>query len=234
MSNWLLRGIVFAAGMILVRLVQGALINMWETKALLISLVLLAIFFLFALAWGYFDGKSDAEVHLDPDRRDDLAMTWLLAGLVAGVVSGAVTWFIGLFYKSLYVQGLLNEISTFAAFTALLVFLPAIIGVALGRGLTDRKNAKAGVGPRSDDENTDTDVFAAVRDDSYGSAVEPRSQAYEGEAQTSSVATVERETDIAGRDDDTVVVETKTVETKTLDAKTEDISLQKPKDEPKS
>lgn len=223
MSNWLLRGLVFAAGMVLVRLVQGALINMWETKALLISVVLLAIFVLGALVWGYVDGVSDAREHLDPDRRDDLAMTWLLAGLVAGIVSGAVTWFIALFYKALYVQGLLNEISTFAAFTALCVFLPAIIGVAVGRGLTDRKSARSGVGPRAEDDNTDTDVFAAVRDDSNTGpvATEHGSDAHQAEKQTSSVATAER-------DADTVVVD------KPNDGATEEISLDKPKDEGKT
>ena len=33
MSKWLLRGLVFAALMVVVRLVQGALINAWETQA---------------------------------------------------------------------------------------------------------------------------------------------------------------------------------------------------------
>jgi len=36
-----------------------------------------------ALAWGYIDGRADAKAQPDPDRRGDLAMTWLLAGLVA-------------------------------------------------------------------------------------------------------------------------------------------------------
>jgi hypothetical protein len=31
MSKWLLRGLVFAALMVIVRLLQGALINAWET-----------------------------------------------------------------------------------------------------------------------------------------------------------------------------------------------------------
>lgn len=240
MSNWLLRGLVFAAGMVLVRLIQGALINTWETKALLISIVLLTIFVICALVWGYFDGRADANKNPDPDRRDDLAMTWLLAGLLAGVVSGLVTWLIALFYKNLYTEGLLSEISTFAAFTALLIFLPTIIGVALGRGLTDRKNAKAGVGPRAVDESTDTDVFAAVRDDGNTGpiATDSRSGAHEHDAQTSSVATIERDADakdydaeVEKRDADTVVVEKplddKTVEHRTVDDKTESINLDK-------
>jgi hypothetical protein len=93
-------------------------------------------------------------------------MTWLLAGLFAGVVSGLVAWFISLFYKTLYVEALINEVTTFAAFTALLVFLASVAGVALGRYLIDRKLEKQ---PRkhhglaeSADERADTDVFAAV------------------------------------------------------------------------
>jgi hypothetical protein len=166
MKSWLLRGLVFAALMVVVRLVQGAMINTWETQAGLISVFLVAIFFVAVLAWGLFDGRADARANPDPDRRSDLAMTWLLAGLVAGVLSGAVAWFISLFYKGLYVEGLINEVTTFAAFTALLVFIPAIVGVAIARWLVDRKAEKsAPPGRRHGDESADTDVFAAVRDD---------------------------------------------------------------------
>ena len=92
MAKWLLRGIVFAALMVVVRLVQGALINQFETKALLISVSLVAVFAIVAFVWGLLDGRADARANPDPDRRDDLAMTWLLAGLIAGVLSGAVSW----------------------------------------------------------------------------------------------------------------------------------------------
>jgi uncharacterized membrane protein YfcA len=173
MSKWLLRGLVFAALMVIVRLLQGAMINAWETKAGLISIVLVALFAIAVFIWGIADGRADARDNPDPDRRADLAMTWLLAGLFAGVVSGLVAWFISLFYKSLYVESLLNEVTTFAAFTALVVFLFSVAGVALGRWLVDRK---AHVAPHhgtsvTDDERADTDVFAAVRHD--GGAAEP-------------------------------------------------------------
>lgn len=164
MSKWLLRGLVFAALMVIVRLVQGAAINVWETKAAIISLVLVLLFAIAVFVWGLTDGRRDARANPDPDRRPDLAMTWLLAGLFAGVVSGLVAWLIGLFYTSLYVEGLLNEITTFAAFTALLTFLFAILGVTIGRWLVDRKAPDE---PRrregGDDDRADTDVFAAVR-----------------------------------------------------------------------
>ena len=104
--------------------------------------VLIVLFAIAVFVWGVLDGQADARANPDPDRRDDLAMTWLLAGLFAGIVSGAVTWLISLFYKSLYVEALVNEVTTFAAFTALLVFLASVAGVSLGRWLVDRNLEK--------------------------------------------------------------------------------------------
>ncbi|MDG4669007.1 B-4DMT family transporter [Mycobacterium sp. 236(2023)] len=190
MSKWLVRGLVFAGLMVIVRLLQGAMINAWETKAGLISAVLVALYALVALIWGYADGRADARNNPDPDRRDDLAMTWLLAGLFAGVVSGAVASFIGLFYKNLYVEGFINEVTTFAAFTALLVFIFAIVGVALGHWLVDRKTPNQ-PRRREDDDRADTDVFAAVRDDRDVQDYETQPTGTESEQQTSSVAVAE-------------------------------------------
>jgi hypothetical protein len=164
MSNWMLRGLVFAAAMVVVRLFQGALINAWQTQAGLISMVLLALFVAAVVVWGVIDGRADATANPDPDRRGDLAMTWLLAGLIAGVVSGAVAWLISVFYKSLYVGGLINELTTFAAFTALLVFLGGISGTTVGRWRIDRNPPPRQYG-RGDEDRADTDVFAAVRAD---------------------------------------------------------------------
>ena len=89
MSKWLLRGLVFAALMVFVRLVQGTAINIWETKAGLISITLVVLFAIAVFVWGFIDGRADARANPDPDRRADLSMTWLLAGLFAGLVSGA-------------------------------------------------------------------------------------------------------------------------------------------------
>jgi hypothetical protein len=188
MTNWMLRGLVFGAAMVVVRLFQGTLISVWQTQAALISIALLLLFIAGVVAWGWIDGREDAAANPDPDRRDDLAMTWLLAGLVAGLVSGAVTWLISVFYKALYVGGLINELTTFAAFTALVVFLGAISGVALGRWRVDRTGAyKPQSGARREDDRADTDVFAAVRSE----------QATEGAARpeehSTSVATAEHD-----------------------------------------
>jgi hypothetical protein len=190
MTKWMLRGLVFGGAMVVVRLFQGSLINVWQTQAGLISIVLLVLFLAGVVFWGVIDGRADAAANPDPDRRSDLAMTWLLAGLVAGLLSGAVTWLIGVFYKSLYVGGLINELTVFAAFTALLVFLGGIAGVTLGRFLIDRAGAYTPQGGGGDEERVDTDVFAAVRSDE--AAAESRAWPEEQE-QSTAVATAERE-----------------------------------------
>jgi hypothetical protein len=189
MTNWMLRGLVFAGAMVVVRLFQGSLIQVWQTQAGLISIVLLVLFLAGVIFWGVTDGRADAADNPDPDRRSDLAMTWLLAGLVAGVISGAVTWLIGVFYKALYVGGLINELTVFAAFTALLVFLGGISGVTLGRYLIDRKGAYNPQGRGGEEDRADTDVFAAVRSDETAAT----EAAEWPEERTSAVATAERE-----------------------------------------
>jgi hypothetical protein len=186
MTNWMLRGLVFGAAMVVVRLFQGTLINVWQTHAGVISILLLLLFIVGVVIWGLIDGRDDAASNPDPDRRGDLAMTWLLAGLVAGLLSGAVTWLISVFYKALYVGGLINELTTFAAFTALVVFLGAISGVAIGRWRVDRSGAYKPQASGSENR-ADTDVFAAVRSGQATEAGEAADPAYSDES-TSKIA----------------------------------------------
>lgn len=164
-SSWLPRGLVFAGGMVLLRLVQGALINAFPTSAGVISLLLVVLLGGAAAAWGFRDGTEDAQENADPDRRRDLAMRWLLAGLVAGVLGGAVAWLISLFYRGIYAEGLFAEVTAFAAFTALLVFLPAMFAVTVGRWRVDRNRVDE---PRRriSEDGSETDVFEAVQNPS--------------------------------------------------------------------
>ncbi|TAM69217.1 MAG: hypothetical protein EPN51_09880 [Mycobacterium sp.] len=190
----MLRGLVYAAAMVVVRLFQGALINAWQTQAGLFSVALLILFIIAVAVWGVLDGRADAIANRDPDRRGDLAMTWLLAGLVAGLLGGAVSWLIALVYNGLYTGGLINEVTTFAAFTALCVFLPGIIGVTVGRWRVDRQFEKTpekhhGLGAKQQ-RDSDTDVFTAVRGDDTPTGEIPAAHA---EARTTAVATAERE-----------------------------------------
>jgi hypothetical protein len=193
MSTWMLRGAALAAVMVVVRLLQGTMINAWQEWAGLISVVLLLLFIICAAVWGVIDGRADATANPDPDRRQDLAMTWLLAGLVAGILSGVVSWLISLVYKGLYTGGLINEVTTFAAFTALVVFLSGIVGVTLGRWRVDRQFEKEpekhhGLGVK--EERVDTDVFAAVRADESPTGEMAAAQPDE---RTATMTTAERE-----------------------------------------
>ena len=219
----MLRGLGLAAVMVVVRLFQGALINAWQEWAAWISVVLLLLFIVCAAVWGVIDGRADATANRDPDRRQDLAMTWLLAGLIAGVVSGAVCWLIALVYKGIYTGGLLNELTTFAAFTALVVFLSGIIGVTIGRWRVDRQFEKTpekhhGLGVKERDG--DTDVFAAVRGDDTPTGEIPAAQT---EERTASVATAEREAPTEKVPTGTWGTPTETSPTTDDDAKTEGI-----------
>ena len=189
MSKWLLRGIVFAALMVIVRLLQGAMIGAWEKQSLLISVTLVVLYIIAAFAWGVLDGQNDAKAQPDPDRREDLAMAWLVGGLFAGVVSGFFAWLIGQFYDNIYVDALAAEVTTFAAFTALLVFLPAILAVGAGRWSVDR-NAPPVDRHGNVDDHADTDVFAAVRDESAARSPEAGTEV---EQQTSAVALAEHD-----------------------------------------
>lgn len=225
MNKWMLRGLVFAAAMVVLRLLQGALINAWQTQSGLISIVLLLLFIIGVVAWGVLDGRADARANPDPDRRADLAMVWLLAGLVAGVVSGVVAWLIALFYAGIYTGGLLNEVTTFAAFTALIVFLGGIIGAAAGRWVVDR-NAPPPTKHDGSADRADTDVFAAVRGDEAATRQAPAAQ---HEERTGSVATAER-------DEKTEVIRTserdaptEVIRTSESDAPTEVIRTDTPK-----
>jgi MFS family permease len=192
MHTWLLRGLAFAAGMVVVRLVQGTLINIYETKAGLISISLVVLFAIVAFLWGLLDGRADANENPDPDRRRDLAMTWLLAGLIAGVLSGLVVWLVSLFYKNVYAEGLISELTTFAAFTALVVFIPAIAAAAIGRFLVDRKRPPQ---ERRREDGSTGDVFDAAREDDRTGPIAGLGTHESGatEAHTSSVATAERD-----------------------------------------
>lgn len=158
MTTWLPRGLLFAIGMVLLRLIQGSLVNASPTNAGAISVSLMALFALAALIWGFFDGVADARANPDPDRRRDLAMRWLLAGLFAGVVSGLAAFIIARVYTAIYADGIVPEVTAYAAFTALMMFLPAMVSITIGRWLVDRRRPYA---PRHHGEG---DVFESVYD----------------------------------------------------------------------
>jgi len=103
-------------------------------------------------------------------------------------------------------------VTTFAAFTALIVFLIAIIGVAIGRWRVDRNPPPRPKGG-PDEQRVDTDVFSAVRaDDTATGEIAPQPTGAQPEERTAAVATAERE------------APTETIATTESDAPTETIT----------
>lgn len=190
MNDWMLRGLVFAVLMIVVRLIQGIMINAWQAQSVLINVVLLGVVIIAVVMWAVRDGCADATANPDPERRRDLATMWLLTSVLVGVLGDAVTWVISLLYSNIYVGGLISELTTFAAFTALIVFLTGVIGVVFGRWHVDRSSPSVPQHNRSGQGQADSNIFAAVCTDDTTTGELATAQS---EEQTTPVATAEHE-----------------------------------------
>jgi hypothetical protein len=177
MTTWLFRGLVFAALWTLERFVQGTLVNQAGTNSSLISIGLASAMAIPAFLWGLLDGRADAKDSPDPDRRRDLAMRWILAGVIAGMVSGVACLIISKLTVNMYAGSLFSELTTITAFSALVIFIPAIMAVSVGRWLVDRKTPYAG---RRREEGHEGSIFDKIQrdDDFIDSARDTRYQDY--------------------------------------------------------
>lgn len=114
-----------------------------------------------AFVWAGLDGIRDHRAHPEPDEGDDLTMRWLAAGAVTGLVGGVLTWLVDTVTPiPVGVTSLFFEISSGAAFTVLLVFLPAMAAVTLGRFFARRNERKAA---RDDDWSVHREHHAPQR-----------------------------------------------------------------------
>jgi hypothetical protein len=144
MNAWVLRGLVLAAVQVVIRTLLGFAIAQWPLQGSFLRWGMFLLVVIAALAWGFVDGRSDREAHPDPDDGDDLTMLWLKAGLLGAVVAGAVAWVVGkLPHFDLGDQGIFFELTSGAAWTTLLIFVPAMIGIAIGWYVVGRRRRKA-------------------------------------------------------------------------------------------
>ncbi|WP_169922308.1 B-4DMT family transporter [Rhodococcus maanshanensis] len=140
MNSWLLRGLGMASVHVVTRVVLGLAVTQWPLHGSSLRWVSLAFVVLVALLWGGLDGIRDARTAVDEESGADLTMMWLKAAALAGVLAGAVTWLIGTISGiAVGDNTLFFELTSGAAFTILLVFLPAMLAVAVGRFLVRRK-----------------------------------------------------------------------------------------------
>lgn len=144
MNAWVLRGVGLAAVHVVVRALLGFAIAQWPVHGSPLRWVSIVIVVLAAAAWGYLDGTNDRRQNADPDHGEDLTMLWLKAALLGGVAAGAAAWIVDWIPKfDLGDNSLIFELTSGAAWTVLLIFVPGLVGVSIGRLLVTRRANKA-------------------------------------------------------------------------------------------
>ncbi|WP_228818784.1 B-4DMT family transporter [Nocardia transvalensis] len=145
MNAWVLRATVLGALTVVLRTVLGFAMIYWPTHGAWMRILCLIVLVGAGLAWGLVDGRSDRRANPDPERGgEDLTMRWLKAGIAGGLGSGVASWLLGYVPGfDLGGNGLFFEVTAGAAFIILLIFIPGMAGVALGRFLAGRETRKA-------------------------------------------------------------------------------------------
>ncbi|AMY18993.1 hypothetical protein SAMN05444374_105107 [Rhodococcoides kroppenstedtii] len=176
MTGWVVRGVGMALVHVVARVVLALAVAAAPTRGSMLQMLTLVAVLLVAIVWGALDGIA-AGRRGEADATDH-TMVWLKASLVAGVGAGFLSWlFTAVANLAVSANSLIFEITAGAAFTVLLVFVPATIAVAIGRwwarrGVDDgprrrsadpderRADSSGGAG----DDTADTEVFAPARD----------------------------------------------------------------------
>ncbi|WP_181763013.1 B-4DMT family transporter [Rhodococcus spelaei] len=145
MNSWLLRGLGMAFVHVVTRVLLGIAVTEWPLHGSTLRWLGVAVVILAALIWAGLDGIRDARAHPGEEEEGaDLTMRWLKAAVVAGLLAGAVSWLIGAVSDiALGENSLFFELSSGAAFTVLLVFVPAMAAVTVGRLIVRRDAKKA-------------------------------------------------------------------------------------------
>ncbi|AHH19327.1 hypothetical protein NONO_c45430 [Nocardia nova SH22a] len=145
MNSWVLRAIVLGALTVVLRTLLGFGMIYWPTNGSWMRIVCLVVLIVAGVAWGLLDGRGDRRANPDPERGGaDLTMRWLKAGVAGGLGSGLVSWILDFLPKfDLGDNGLLFELTAGAAFIVLMIFIPAMVGVGIGRFLVGRDQRRS-------------------------------------------------------------------------------------------
>ncbi|PRX46085.1 hypothetical protein B0I33_108232 [Prauserella shujinwangii] len=124
MPSWVLRALVLALLHAAAVVARAKIAVVHPTDSSVTEAVLLAMLVGVAALWGALDGWS---------RLADAGRTWFIAALVAGPVAGVLSVVgRGMFVDQTGVSALGAALTGGAAFTALLVLVPAGLGLAVG------------------------------------------------------------------------------------------------------
>lgn len=193
MNAWLVRGLGMALVHFVARTLLALAIAAWPTQGSILRIVTMVGVILAAVVWGGIDGINDRRANPDPDKSADLTMLWLKASVVAGLLSGVVTWIVSAVSPiAITSNSFFFEITSGAAFTILLVFVPAILAVGLGRLLAGRDAKTNDDDPRpnkkdrkkADKNADDRELVGAGAQSEYSRPTGQSSDAEQSEADT--------------------------------------------------
>ncbi|WP_336084055.1 B-4DMT family transporter [Nocardia sp. SSK8] len=135
MTAWVLRAISLGALVVALRVLLGFAMATLPTYGLVWRAACLIVLVGTAVAWGLRDGRVGGA---------DLTVRWLAAGFGAGLSSSAVCWVLDQIPRvELGDSGALFEMTSAASFIMLLIFLPAMGGVAFALGRSRRSREAA-------------------------------------------------------------------------------------------
>ncbi|WP_290705469.1 MULTISPECIES: B-4DMT family transporter [Gordonia] len=144
MSSWILRGLSMGALVTVAWVLVGILMRVAATVGSAWSIIALALIVLTSIVWGGYDGIRDARANPDPDDYADLTMVWLKAGFLSAAIAVVIGWIAGMtLVPEMRPPGLMVAITAGISFLTLLVYVPAFIGVSIGRWLIRREERKA-------------------------------------------------------------------------------------------
>ncbi|MBF6284601.1 B-4DMT family transporter [Nocardia cyriacigeorgica] len=147
MTAWVLRATVLGALVVGLRVLLGFGMVNWPTQGAWMRLLCLVVIIGAGVGWGFLDGRRDRAAHPDADGGADLTIPWLKAAVAGGLGSGLVCWILDMVPGfMLDDNGLLFEMTAAASFIVLLIFIPGLAGIALGRRLGG-KTGSAATGP---------------------------------------------------------------------------------------
>ncbi len=146
MTAWLLRALALGGLAVVLRVLLGFAMGFVPTYGVWLRLLCLVVLIGAAVAWGIADGRADRRANPNPERGADLTILWLQAAVAGGIGCGLVSWLLDFVPRvDLGDAGLLFEATAASAFIVLLIFVPALVGVAVGR-----KRARGGRGGTAD------------------------------------------------------------------------------------
>ncbi|MGV9818257.1 B-4DMT family transporter [Nocardia xishanensis] len=140
MNAWVVRAVLLGALVVALRTVLGFAMVQWPTQGSWMRMLCLLALLIVIVGWGVLDGRRDRRAHPDPERGSDLTILWLKAAVAGGLGSGAVSWALDFLPRfDLGDNDLLFELTAGASFIVLLIFIPGLIGVGIGRMLAGRR-----------------------------------------------------------------------------------------------